>query len=225
MSRNRYNNRYLCFQIRRRLFMDENTNQNIKKRKEDAQGTGSNDQKPYKQNPNSAYPRNRRRRSGTAAQSSGPRTQGKNPRQEPADNTVKKAVDINPGKNQKQNRQQPANQGEIERSPGRRRNTSRPRDNNTVTGNDKDRRPRNQRESGPREDFQKTNTQKDVRNQPRDNRRSSYSGKNDRSIENTRFSRNRVQVVETLDDIRRENERLEKEIWLEIADFHIMTLD
>ena len=38
-------------------------------------------------------------------------------------------------------------------------------------------------------------------------------------------NRKKFQTVETTEDIRKENERLEKEIWLEIADIHIMKLD
>lgn len=35
----------------------------------------------------------------------------------------------------------------------------------------------------------------------------------------------RIQAEETYDDIRRDNERIEKEIWLEIAGIHTLTLD
>ena len=32
-------------------------------------------------------------------------------------------------------------------------------------------------------------------------------------------------MAETLDDIKRDNDRIEKEIWLEIADIHTIKLD
>ena len=204
--------------------MDDNTNRDVKDQREDIKGT--NEQRPRRQNPNHANSRNRRR-SGSPVQSSTSRTQTRNNRQDSGDNTAKKTIDINTGKNQKPNRQQQLNTSEMDRSTGRRRNTSRntPRNNNTVTGTDKERKPRNFKEQGTREDLQKTNVQRDMRTQTRDNRRSPYAGKNDRHADYSRFSRNRIQAEETLEDIRRENERLEKEIWLEIADFHIMTLD
>ena len=39
------------------------------------------------------------------------------------------------------------------------------------------------------------------------------------------WDRNRIKPVETFEDIRRDNERIEKEIWLDIAGIHTLTLD
>jgi hypothetical protein len=39
------------------------------------------------------------------------------------------------------------------------------------------------------------------------------------------WDRNRIKAEETFEDIRRDNERIEKEIWLEIAGIHTLTLD
>ena len=224
--------------------MEENRNQNGRDRKENTQSTGSNDQRPRKQNSNSQYPRNRRPRSGapnksgpsgqqqsaqgTSAQSSAPRTQNKNVRQDTGNHTLPKSPE-HTGRNQRSSsRQTPINKGDTEQVSGRRRNAPRnaPRDRDTPTGAVKEHRNRNQKEQGSRDDFQKQNPQRDTRNQnQRDNRRPPYGGRSERNIGNSRFPRKQIQVVETLEDVRQENERLEKEIWLEIADFHIMTLD
>jgi len=39
------------------------------------------------------------------------------------------------------------------------------------------------------------------------------------------WDRNRIKAEETYEDIRRDNERIEKEIWLDIAGIHTLTLD
>lgn len=48
--------------------------------------------------------------------------------------------------------------------------------------------------------------------------------RNDRQKEPRTWGRH-IRSEETFEDVKRENERLEKEIWLEIADIHTMKLD
>lgn len=63
------------------------------------------------------------------------------------------------------------------------------------------------------------------RDRNRDTKRHNPQQRFERSSENNPRARKKIQTVETVDDIKKENERLEKEIWLEIANIHIMKLD
>ena len=47
--------------------------------------------------------------------------------------------------------------------------------------------------------------------------------RNDRPARN--WQEHKVKIEETLEDVRKDNERIEKEIWLEIAEIHNMRLD
>ena len=52
---------------------------------------------------------------------------------------------------------------------------------------------------------------------------SNQAQRNDRPIR--KWENRMVKIEETYDDIRKDNERIEKEIWLEIAEIHNAKLD
>ena len=56
------------------------------------------------------------------------------------------------------------------------------------------------------------------------NRNPNQQPRNERQKESRNWGRH-IRSEETFEDVKRENERLEKEIWLEIADIHTMKLD
>jgi hypothetical protein len=60
-------------------------------------------------------------------------------------------------------------------------------------------------------------------NRPMQPQTSSNPYRNDRPARN--WQDHKVKIEETLEDVRKDNERIEKEIWLEIAEIHNMRLD
>ncbi|MHB1453308.1 MAG: hypothetical protein ACYCYM_05055 [Saccharofermentanales bacterium] len=67
------------------------------------------------------------------------------------------------------------------------------------------------------------NTGNTVQNRPAAPQQAASPYRNDRPARN--WQDHKVKIEETLDDVRRDNERLEKEIWLEIAEIHNMRID
>jgi len=84
-------------------------------------------------------------------------------------------------------------------------------------------RPRNT----PRPETNKAAVENRAQPAARSDRSANRPPRSDRRMSSQRQDRwqNRIQAEETIEDIIRDNERIEKEIWLEIASFHTIKLD
>lgn len=131
-------------------------------------------------------------------------------------------------KNRRPASQQAVKQGPVERTDSGRQNEKKPvnaiKAANTPEQRNEDSRKQPRQGKFPRQDQQRTEQRADQQrtDQQRQDQQSRSSGQKNRQP--ARWEK-KVRTEENVDDIRRDIERIEKEIWLEIASIHTIKLD